>query len=86
VTCLFIFWPYAYDPFWSTVAVPVRQYLCAGTLAGLDYGYGPDYYGFGYGRGIMVMPVQKFTTTCRRAHHLHVYLQQHDRTAGSPGA
>jgi LTXXQ motif family protein len=49
----YIFWPYAYyDPFWVYGPPFLFASIYApGPYFGLDYGYGPDYYGSGYGRG-----------------------------------
>jgi hypothetical protein len=47
----FIFWPYAYyDPFWWYGPPFIFASIFApGPYFGLDYGYGSDYYGYGYG-------------------------------------
>jgi LTXXQ motif family protein len=47
----FIFWPYAYyDPFWWYGPPFIFASIFApGPYFGLDYGYGPDYYGDWYG-------------------------------------
>jgi hypothetical protein len=47
----FVFWPYAYyDPFWWYGPPFIWASIFApGPYFGLDYGYGPDYYGYGYG-------------------------------------
>jgi hypothetical protein len=49
----FIFWPYAYyDPFWWYGPPFIFASIFApGPYFGLDYGYGPDYYGDWYGTG-----------------------------------
>jgi LTXXQ motif family protein len=49
----FIFWPYAYyDPFWWYGPPFIFASIFApGPYFGLDYGYGPDYYGYWYGTG-----------------------------------
>jgi hypothetical protein len=49
----FIFWPYAYyDPFWWYGPPFIWASIFApGPYFGLDYGYGPDYYGDWYGAG-----------------------------------
>jgi hypothetical protein len=49
----FIFWPYAYyDPFWWYGPPFIFASIFApGPYFGLDYGYGPDYSGYGYGTG-----------------------------------
>jgi hypothetical protein len=49
----FIFWPYAYyDPFWWYGPPFIWASIFApGPYFGLDYGYGPDYYGDWYGTG-----------------------------------
>jgi LTXXQ motif family protein len=49
----FILWPYAYyDPFWWYGPPFIFASIFApGPYFGLDYGYGPDYYGDWYGSG-----------------------------------
>jgi LTXXQ motif family protein len=49
----FVFWPYAYyDPFWWYGPPFIWASIFApGPYFGLDYGYGPDYYGDWYGAG-----------------------------------
>jgi hypothetical protein len=49
----FVFWPYAYyDPFWFYGPPFIFASIFApGPYFGLDYGYGPDYYGDWYGAG-----------------------------------
>ncbi len=47
----FAFWPYDYyDPFWAFGPEFILASIFApGPYFGLDYGYGPDYYGYAYG-------------------------------------